>query len=62
MTNKNSKGFFTLPEHIKGGVEHGKRKFLTFYFDEESEYDRAVTFFVVRLSIRMFLCLVHLSF
>lgn len=45
MKTKKNKGFFTLPEHIKGGVEHGKRKHITFYFDKDSDFDKVVGFF-----------------
>lgn len=45
MKTKNKKGFFTFPEDIKGGVEHGKRKHIIFYFDKDSDFDKVVDFF-----------------
>ena len=40
-TPKNPKGefgFFVLPENLLGKTDHGDRRFLVFYFDNEEDY------------------------
>lgn len=33
------KGFFTMPEDLKGNQDTGERPFLVFYFDSKKEYE-----------------------
>lgn len=36
---KKPRGFFAFPDEIKGKTDHGKNKFLIFYFEEDEDYE-----------------------